>query len=117
MIDFVMWRMDETAKELNLTTAQKEKYDKLRTGVKSHADGAIEGHMTLKEDIRTEIAKDVPEVAAVAPKLKKAITVLSADMQDNIDLFTAFYGSLDANQKKKLMAGIKERMEEHDRWK
>ena len=113
MVDFIIWRMDETAKDLDLTSLQKEKYDKLRAGVKSHAAGVMEGHMTLREAIHTEIAKDVPDVAVVAPKLKNAIGVISADMQDNIDLFAAFYGSLDNNQKKKLVAGIRERMERH----
>jgi hypothetical protein len=115
MIDFVIWRMDETAKELNLNAAQKERYDKLRAGIKSHAAGAMEGHVALREDIRAEMSKDVPEVAVTAPKLKNAINVVSDGLKNNIDLFTAFYGSLDNNQKKKLMAGVKERMEEHDR--
>jgi len=38
-------------------------------------------------------------------------------MQDNIDLFTAFYGSLDTNQKKKVVAGIQERMAAHGHYR
>jgi len=115
MVDFLIWRMDETVKDLSLNAAQKEKYDRLRTGIKSHVGAAADSHMLLREEIHAEMSKDVPEVAAVAPRLKNAITGLSADMQDNIDLFTAFYGSLDANQKKKVVAGIQERMASHGR--
>jgi hypothetical protein len=110
MVDFIIWRMDETVKDLNLTSPQKEEYDKLRAGIKSRAAGAVEGHMVLREDIHKEMAKDVPDVAAVAPKLKNEIGAISAGMQDNIDLFTAFYGSLDNSQKKKVAASIQERM-------
>ena len=117
MVDFVVWRMDETVKDLNLNTAQKEKYDRLRTGIKSHVSAAAENHMLLRDEIHTEMTKDVPDVGAVAPRLKNAITGLSADMQDNIDLFTAFYGSLDTNQKKKVVAGIQERMAAHGHYR
>jgi hypothetical protein len=109
--EFVVWRMDKAVKDLNLTPVQKEKYDKLRSGITSHMAEAAKEHWALREEVHGEMAKDVPDIAVVAPKLKKAINDISMDLQGNIDLVTAFYGSLNDTQKKKLVADIHDRME------
>jgi Spy/CpxP family protein refolding chaperone len=108
--DFIVWRLDEMAKDLNLAPPQKEKFDALRTGVKSRIGVVMEDHIALRKEIRGEMEKDVPDIAAIAPKVKKSISEMSADVQTNIDLFTAFYGSLDNQQKKKLADMFHKRM-------
>ena len=103
------------AKELNLTAAQREKLDRLQGNIKSHMADVMNDRLGLREDIRGEMEKDVPDVAALVPKVKTAIQGMSDKMQDNIDLFAAFYDSLDNNQKKKLASRIRERIEKHGR--
>jgi periplasmic protein CpxP/Spy len=111
MVDFALWKMDETVKGLNLTSTQKEKYDKLRDNVKSHGVQAVEEHKALRNEMHAEMVKDVPDLAAVAPKLKTAVGAMSGEVQNNIDLIVDFYASLDNSQKKKVMSTVKDRME------
>jgi hypothetical protein len=111
MMDFVLWRMDDTTKGLNLTPTQKEKYDKLRSSLTSHGAIMTEEHKALRADVHAEMTKEIPDIAMVTPKLKKAISDISMDIQANIDLVTDFYGSLDNSQKKKVMSSIKDKME------
>jgi hypothetical protein len=108
--DFMLWRMDEKAKDLNLNAAQKEKYDELRTSVKSRFAEAAESRRALRRTIRTEMEKEVPHIESLAPRLKTAINHISATMQETVDLVVAFNASLDTDQKKKLASGFRHRM-------
>jgi hypothetical protein len=62
------------------------------------------------------MAKDNPDVAVMTGRMKTKIGDVSGAMQKNLDLFTAFYESLDGKQKKQVMADIRERMGRHHRW-
>jgi hypothetical protein len=110
MPDFIIRRMDKKVKDLNLNATQKEKYDKLRTGIKSRLVEATEGHKALREEICVEMTKEIPDIDILAPKLKAAMNSISVTVQDSIDLFVAFNASLDKDQKKQLANGFKERM-------
>jgi hypothetical protein len=111
MIDFALWKMDGTVKDLNLTPPQKEKYDRLREIIKTQGTAAVEDHKALRNEVHAEMEKEIPDIAVLAPKLKDEISHMSIDIQHNIDLITEFYGSLDSNQKKKVVSSIKDKME------
>jgi len=107
--DFVLFRMDEMANNLNLTAAQRGKYDELRAGVKARLSEAADNRLALRKTLRAEMAKEPPDVEALVEKIKANIRETSAARQRNLDLFTAFYASLDNNQKKQLLREIRER--------
>lgn len=115
MPDFVLRRLDKKAAELNLTAAQKGKYDELRTEIKAHMSRAVEDHEAARESFRSELAKENPDVAGLTEKLKMKIQEVPGAMQKHLDLFTAFYESLDSSQKKQILSEIRKKMAEHPR--
>ena len=110
MGNFMLKRLDKKIGELNLTPAQKTEYDKLRDRLKTNLLAANEGRKELKETARKELAKESPDVAALAAVMKKKIEGFSATVENDVDLFASFYSILDENQKKKVAAGISKRM-------
>jgi Spy/CpxP family protein refolding chaperone len=115
MSDFVLRRLDEKVNALNLTATQKEKYNEFRTSIKTHLSEAIEDRRALRESLHAEMAKEIPDVAGLTERMKMKIQEVSGAMQKNLDLFAAFYGNLDNNQKKQLVSEIQERMSEYGR--
>jgi hypothetical protein len=116
MPDAVLRHMDKKVGELNLTAAQKVKYDELRASIKTHLSEAVEDHKALRESLYGEMAKEVPDVAVLVEKMKVKVQDVSTIMQKNMNLAAAFYGSLDDNQKKQVVSEIKKRMAKHSRW-
>ena len=110
MHEFVLWKLDSKMEELKLTPLQKEKYGELRTRIKGHFSAAREERKRLREDFRAEMAKETPDVAGLTKTMKKKIQDVSGIMQTDLDLITAFYGSLDNAQKQKVVSGIREKM-------
>ncbi len=110
MPGFVLKRLDNKIEELNLTPAQKTKYDELRAHLEEHLLAAKEDRKKFKEIVRNELAKESPDVAALNAMMKKKIEGVSASMQNDLDLFASFYSTLDEGQKQRVMAGIRKRI-------
>jgi len=110
MPGFVLKRLDNEMKELNLTPSQKTKYDDLRAHLKEHLLAAKEEKKKFNEIVRNELAKESPDAAALNAMIKKKIEGVSASMQNDLDLFASFYSTLDKGQKQQVMAGIRKRM-------
>ncbi len=110
MSGFVLKRLDAKVKDLNLTPAQKEKYDELRAQLKERLLTAKEERKRFREIVRAEFAKESPDVAALNGMMKKKIGDGSAALQNGLDLFASFYSTLDEGQKQKVLAWIRERM-------
>ncbi|OPY77503.1 MAG: hypothetical protein A4E64_01088 [Syntrophorhabdus sp. PtaU1.Bin058] len=110
MPDFVLKRLDSKIEELNLTPAQKTKYDELRAHLKERLLAAKEGRKKFREIVRNELEKESPDVAALNGIIKKKIGDVSGALQDDLDLFASFYSTLDEGQKQKVIAGIRKRM-------
>jgi Spy/CpxP family protein refolding chaperone len=109
-----MKRLDSKVRELNLTPVQQAKYDELRTQVKAQLLAAKEDRRQFREIARTELAKDAPDVAALNAMIKTKIERGSAALQNDLDLFAAFYAALDKEQQQKVLAGIRDRMAAHN---
>ncbi len=107
---FMLKRLDAKVQELNLTPVQQAKYDDLRAHVKEQLLAAKEGRRQFRDVARNELAKDVPDIAALNAMMKQKIGRGSAALQNDLDLFTAFYSTLDEGQKQKVVAGVRKRM-------
>jgi hypothetical protein len=110
MPGFVLKRLDSKIEKLNLTPAQKTKYDELRAHLKEHLLAAKDDRKKFKEIVRNELAKESPDVAALNAMMKKKIESISGALQNDLDLLASFYSSLDEGQKHQVMAGIRKRM-------
>jgi hypothetical protein len=114
MPGFVLKRLDRKIKELNLTPAQKTKYDELRAQLKERLLAAKEDRKKFRETVRNELAKDSPDVQALNAMMKNKIEGVSGALQDGLDRFADFYSTLDQDQKQKALAGIRKRMAAQD---
>jgi Spy/CpxP family protein refolding chaperone len=110
MSGFVLKRLDGKIEELNLTPAQKTKYDELRARLKANLSAATEDREKFRETVRNELAKESPDVAALNAMMKKKIEGVSGALQNDLDLLASFYSTLDKGQKQQVTAGIRERM-------
>ncbi len=110
MPGFALKRLDREIGKLNLTPAQKAKYDELRSHLKEHLPAGKEDRKKFREVLRSELEKESPDVAVLNAMMKKKIEGVSRALQDDLDLLAAFYSTLDKNQKQQIVAGIRERM-------
>jgi len=108
--EFILWRLDKRVEGLNLSEAQKGKYEemkgKLETRLKEHRDD----RKRWMEELQTAMKKEDPDVKALSESVKKRIERFSGFMEGNLDLFVEFYETLDQEQKEKIIATIRKKM-------
>jgi Spy/CpxP family protein refolding chaperone len=108
--EFILWRLDKRVEGLDLSEAQKGKYEeikgKLETRFKEHRDD----RKRFMEELQTAMNKEDPDVKVLSESIKKRIKRFSGFMEGNLDLFVEFYDTLDKEQKDKIMATIRKKM-------
>jgi hypothetical protein len=113
----VLARIDGRVADLQLTEQQNAKYQELRLRLKGRMEAQFNEQKALKEQIRAEVNRDKPNPQAVNDLVKRRIRMLSQGLEEGSDLFAEFYGLLDENQKGKVLARLRERMEHGPGWK
>ena len=113
MAEFILWRMDKKAKELNLTASQKAKYEAIRENLKMHFTELQSEHQKMKDQFHKEISKENPDIKMLIESAKTKLNEVSGFMNKNLDLFQDFYTSLDNHQKTMINDEIKERVKYH----
>jgi hypothetical protein len=113
MAEFILWKMDKKAKELNLTSTQKTKYEALKENLKLHFTEFQTEHQKMKDQFHQEITKENPDIKMLLESAKVKVNEISGFMNKNLDLLQDFYASLDNQQKAMINKEIKERMKYH----
>ena len=111
--DFILWRMDKKAEELNLTDAQKAKYEEIKREIKAHFSEGMGDRQRLMEQFHEEMNKENPDVSYMVRTIKTKLNEMSGFANKNLDLLLDFYESLDSTQQKVIMDEIRDRMESH----
>ena len=111
--EFILWRMDKLAGKLNLTEAQKTKYEELKKNISSRLSTGFEERQQLRARFLEEMNKENPEVQGLVESLKTRINDFSGFLSKNLDLLADFYESLNVDQKRVLNTEIRERMAQH----
>jgi len=110
VLEFILWRLDKRVEGLDLSEAQKGKYEemkgKLETRFKEHRDD----RKRFMEELQTAMNKEDPDVKVLSESIEKRIKRFSGFMEGNLDLFVEFYETLDKEQKDKIMATIRKKM-------
>ena len=109
--EFILWRLDKRVEELDLSEAQKGKYEEIKGKIETQLKEGMDDRKRLMEELQTEINKENPDSKVLAESIKKRIKRISAFMKGNLDLFVEFYENLDEEQKDRIMATIREKME------
>lgn len=112
-VEFFIWRLDKRVKELNLTDAQQEKYNKIRSMIETHMTEGIVERKKMMEEIHGEILKEDPDVRFITESLKNKVNEVSGFIEDTLDLITDFYKTLDMDQRDKILAPMRERIGYH----
>lgn len=109
--EFILWRLDKRVEELDLSEAQKGKYEEIKGKIETQLKDGMDDRKRLMEELQTEINKENPDLKVLAESIKKRIKRISAFMKGNLDLFVEFYENLDEEQKDRIMATIRKKME------
>ena len=109
--EFILWRLDKRVEELDLSEAQKGKYEETKGKIETQLNDGMDDRKRLVEELQIEINKENPDVKVLAESVKKRIKRIAAFMEGNLDLFVEFYENLDEEQKDRIMATIREKME------
>ena len=107
--------LDEKVEELKLSDSQKEQYNALKLELKTKLKTGFEKRKQFMKEIETEINKQNADLNAVAALLKQKLNEFPAMMEGYVDLFTSFYNMLDEAQQEKVLEGIREKLERHQR--
>lgn len=113
MADFILWRMDKKAKELNLTSVQKEKYEAMKENLRTHLAEGWSDRQRLKEQFKKEMSKEDPNVRNLMEPLKAKTKEMAGFVNTTLDLLVDFYDTLDNHQKRLIRDEIRERMRNH----
>ena len=109
--EFILWRLDKRVEELDLSEAQKGKYEEIKGKIETQLNEGMDDRKRLMKELQIEINKENPDVKVLAESIKKRIKRISAFMEGNLDLFVEFYENLDEEQKDRIIATIREKME------
>lgn len=113
MADFIIWKMDKKAKELNLSASQKAKYEAIRENFKGHFTEFHAEHQKMKNQFHQEISKENPDIKWLVETAKTKLNEFSSFINKNLDLLLDFYSSLDNQQKSMINKEIRERVKYH----
>ncbi len=108
---YFLEKMDAKAEELNLSEAQQEKFEGLKSEVRrSMEQGHAEGREIFGR-IKTELGRENPDMNVVASLMKKQMANLQGRLGQGVDRFAEFYGVLDEKQKGMVLAKVREHMD------
>ncbi|MBI4767376.1 MAG: hypothetical protein HY787_22750 [Deltaproteobacteria bacterium] len=113
MADFILWKMDKKARELNLTAGQKAKYEAVKENFKGHFSQFLNERQKMKDQFHKELEKEEPDLKFLMDSSRKKLNEFSSFMDKNLVLLLDFYNSLDNHQKRLINDEIRERMKYH----
>ena len=115
--EFIFWRLDKKVAELDLSDDQNGRYEAIKTKIKTHFSEGMDDRKIMREEFHAEMEKDNPDIAGLVNSIKTKIKDISGFVEENLDLFVAFYNSLDEGQKRQVIDMIRDRMDHHRSWK
>jgi Spy/CpxP family protein refolding chaperone len=108
--EFILWRLDKGAEGLNLSEAQKGKYEEMRGKLETRFKAHRDDRKRWMEQLQSAMKKEDPDVKVLSESVKKRIESFSGFMEGNLDLVVEFYETLDQEQKEKIMTTIRKKM-------
>lgn len=108
---FILWKMDRHAKELNLTDPQQKAYNDFRSHMESLMSKAVDARMSVRSQAKEQYGRDVMDLSMMAGVIKKELDAVSNAAGRGLELFSAYYDTLDENQKKQVTAHIREKID------
>ncbi|MCP4687493.1 MAG: hypothetical protein GY859_05540 [Desulfobacterales bacterium] len=113
----VLNRIDKKVAELDLDEAQNEKYQRLRSRLVADMESHKTEHKRFVEDLHKKFDQEDPDLREITGLIRGKVKDVPDFVDNCLGLLEEFYEILDKDQKAEFMKGVKEKMEEHHRWK
>ncbi|MGD9124394.1 MAG: Spy/CpxP family protein refolding chaperone, partial [Desulfarculaceae bacterium] len=113
---FVLSRMDERVKELNLSPEQQKKYEALRTEIKEQIQKRMQAQEKFLGQVKDQLYKDDPDLKTINNAVKQKLQEMSVVVGEGMDRFLEFYGLLDPEQKQKIIDTIRDRIDKFSKY-
>ena len=108
--DFISWKMDRHAKDLNLNDNQRQEYEKVKDQVKASVTEAMERRKEFHRMMYEEINKENPDLNNVASLARERLQKMPEIIGKNLDLFMDFYNRvLTDEQRARVIEMLRER--------
>jgi len=108
--EFILWRLDKGVEGLNLSKAQKGKYEEMKRKLEGRFKEHRDDRKRWMEELQTAMEKKDLDVKVLSESVKKRIERFSGFMEGNLDLFIEFYETLDQEQKENILAAIRKKV-------
>jgi len=110
--DFILWKMDRHAKDLNLNDSQMQEYEVLKGKIKASMAETMRERKEFRKMFHEEIRKTSPDLSNLTKLAKERLQKMHEIIEKNLDLFMDFYNRvLSDNQKAKVIEQIRSRVE------
>jgi hypothetical protein len=113
LADCILSRLDKHVDSLDLSEDQRKKYAGIKARLRANLKRGMEKRRQVIKDLRSELGKETPDIRKMASLIKGGTREFPAHMEENLDLFTAFYLILDQDQQAKTMNKIRGKLNVH----
>lgn len=112
--DFLIYKLDQVGKELNLDSAQQARMDTLKqdlsTMIETRQGKREEVHKLVHEELR----KENPDIRKVQPLIDQQIDDMAQSAHQLVSRISDFYSELKPEQKQALNKILEDRFEHND---
>lgn len=106
----ILKRLDSRIEKLDLSEAQKKKYEEIRPKIEATLAKAREGREKLFRELRGEMDRENPDLHRAVSLVKLQLEEMPASVGENLNLFMEFYDVLDEDQKAQVVKQIRKRI-------
>jgi Spy/CpxP family protein refolding chaperone len=114
MKDFMLYRIDKLADELDLNAAQRAKWDLFKQDLVNNIDQRKDKRKEIHEIVKQELEKSDPDFAKVTPMVHGQIDSTAQFAHDLVNRVNELLVDLSPEQKRKLSERIMEMHDHHD---
>ena len=111
MKEFIMYKVDKLAEDLNLNSAQQARWDTFKKDLETSIEQRKGKREEIHETVKKELAKDNPDLTKVTPLVHGQIDSTAQFAHDMVNRVNELFSDLSPEQKKILSDKI---MEMHD---
>jgi hypothetical protein len=113
LADCILSRLDRHVDSLNLSEDQKKKYAEIKARLRANLKRGMEKRRQVIKELRSEMGKETPDIQKMTSLIKGGMRDFPAHMEENLDLFTAFYLILNQDQQANVMNKIRDKLNVH----
>jgi Spy/CpxP family protein refolding chaperone len=113
MKDFVMYKIDKVAEDLELNSAQQARWDTFKKDLASTIDQRKDRRKEIHDAVKQELEKSNPDFAKISPLVHGQIDSTAQLAHDLVNRINELLVDLTPEQKRKLSERIMELHEHH----